>query len=61
MTVRQLKRGQNLKCSWCAENATHRGFVFAKSACPIHHQELVEWDRKAQAEDYSDAAFYGGF
>jgi len=61
MSVRRLKRGQKGRCSWCQEQATHRGFMFGKYACDAHLVELAEWDRRAQAPDYSDAAFIGGW
>lgn len=62
MTVRKLKAKQRgAKCDWCDEKATLRGYGFGKHSCEQHRKELEEWDRRAQAPDYSDAAFYGGF
>lgn len=62
MTVRRLKGKQTgLKCSWCEAKALHRGYGFGKLACAVHLPELTEWDRREQAPDYSDAAFYGGY
>jgi hypothetical protein len=49
------------KCNWCGQQAVLRGFMFGRVSCQAHHDALLEWDRKAQAPDYSDAAFYGGF
>lgn len=58
MAVRRLKGKQRgPKCSWCAERATHRGFMFGKHACESHMAQLVAWDEREQAPDYSDAAF----
>lgn len=62
MSVYRLKAKQwGPRCSWCGARATHRGFMHAKHACPTHFAELEAWDRKEQAPDYSNAAFYGGF
>ena len=62
MTVYRIKAKNGAhKCDWCGERATLRGFGWGKKACPDHADELSAWDRKAQAPDYSDAAFYGGY
>lgn len=62
MTVRKIKvKNGNHKCSWCAERAVLRAFMWGKVSCKDHHAELIVWDIKAQAPDYSDAQFYGKY
>ena len=60
MTVRKLRSKQGFGCSWCDKRATHRGFMYGKKACADHMEQLRDWDRRAQAPDYSEAAFYAG-
>jgi hypothetical protein len=62
VTVRKLRAKQRgPKCSWCDAKAIQRGFMFSRFACADHAAELAAWDARAQAPDYSDAAFIGGF
>lgn len=62
MAVRPLKPKQRgPRCSWCAERATHRGFMFSRYACSSHLTQLEEWDTKETRPDTSDAAHYGRY
>lgn len=61
MAVYKLEAKQRgPRCSWCAERATLRGFMFARFACDTHLPELQAWDKREQEPDYSDAAFTQG-
>lgn len=62
MAIRPIKRKHgNHKCDWCGERATRRGYGWGKVACAAHLPELIAWDQRESAPDYSDAAFAAGY
>lgn len=62
MSVKRLKPKQ--RGPWCGfcivgerERAEWVGFGHAKFSCDRHKPDLMAWDRRESAPDYSDAAF----
>lgn len=57
--IKTKQRGR--KCDWCGAMSTQRGFMWGKTACDLHADELKAWDARERRPDYSDAQFYAGY